>query len=237
MTRQLIGTHKLIDQTKKNAFNLDTILLANFIKLPFRTKTVMDIGAGNGALMLYLADRTSARIIGVEIQEENAKLAQKNILLNGLESRLSVIHDDIKNVHFKDIDYIVCNPPFFKVNALTKKHLDPAIAMARHEISLTFTSLVKKVSQLLKNGGYFYFIHRPDRISELIHTLEENQLTVKRMRFVHPYIHREANHVLIAAKKGSTQGTKLEKPFILYKQKNIYSNELKALMEVPHEAS
>lgn len=232
MIRKLIGSNRLIEQTKKDAFNLDTILLANFIRVPYHAKTVVDVGTGNGVLMLYLADKTKAKIIGVEIQAEHAALAEKNIIKNALSQRLSVIHNDIKHVTLKGVDCVVCNPPFFKVNALTKKHVDPAVAMARHEVALTFEALVISASQMLKQGGYFYVIHRPDRISEIIAMLETHQLTVKRMRFVHPYANRDANHVLIAAMKLGDHGTKLESPLILYKDKHVYSDELKALMEV-----
>lgn len=231
MLRKLIGSDKLIEQSRKSAFNLDTILLAHFLKMPRRTKTVVDVGTGNGVLMLYLADKVNGKIIGVEIQEENAKLAQKNITLNGLDKRLSVICDDIKNVELKGVDYMVCNPPFFKVSALSRKNIDPAIAIARHEINLTFEELVKAASLMLKHGGYLYFIHRPDRISEIIATLESHDLTVKRMRFVHPYVNREPNHVLIAARKYAEHGTIVEKPLILYKEKNVYTDELNIMME------
>lgn len=231
MIRKLIGSDRLIDQTRKNAFNLDTILLAHFMHIPYRAKTVVDIGTGNGVLMLYLADQTNAKIIGIEIQEEHAKLAQKNVLLNGLEHRLSVICDDVKHVTLKGVDCIISNPPFFKVNELSKKNIDEEVAIARHELKLTFEALVIAVSNMLKYGGYFYFIHRPDRLSEMIKTLEEHDLTVKRIRFVHPYQDKEANHVLIAAMKNGEYGTKLEPPLILYKEKHVYSDELAKLME------
>ncbi len=231
MIRKLIGSERKMNQTRKNAFNLDTILLANFIKIPYRAKQIVDIGTGNGVLMLYLSDMTNAKIIGVEIQHEHAIIAKENISLNGLDERLSVINDDVKNVMLKDVDCIVCNPPFFKVNALTKKNIDPVIAIARHEITLTFEELTKTANRMLKQGGYFYFIHRPDRISEIVSTLEHYDLAVKRMRFVHPYDYQNANHVLIAAMKKGEHGTTLEPPFILYKEKHVYTEELARLME------
>ena len=231
MIRKLIGSDRQIEQTRKHAFNLDTLLLADFIKVPYRAKTVVDIGTGNGVLMLYLADKTKAKIIGIEIQEEVAKLAINNISLNDLNERLSVIIDDVKNVHLKGIDCVICNPPFFKVNALTKKNIDPAVAMARHEITMTFEDLLQATSHMLKQGGYFYFIHRPDRIGEIIKTLEKYQLTIKRMRFVHPYLNREANHVLVCAVKQGFEGVRMDPPLILYKDKHVYTDALNAILE------
>lgn len=221
----------MIEQTRKNAFNLDTILLADFMRIPYRSKTVVDVGTGTGVLMLYLADKTNAQIIGVEIQKEHADLAQKNIAINGLDKRLSVICDDIKNVDLHMVDCVVCNPPFFKVSEHTKKHEDPAVAIARHEIKLTLEDLVKSVSRMLKQGGYFYIIHRPNRLSEIITLFEKYDLIIKRMRFVHPYINKEANHVLIAAMKFGNHGMVLEKPLILYKDKQVYSDAMQIMME------
>lgn len=46
MLRTLLGTDLLIDQNASQAFNLDTVLLQHFIKIPARSKTVIDIGTG-----------------------------------------------------------------------------------------------------------------------------------------------------------------------------------------------
>ena len=48
---------KLI-QTKQQAFNTDTILLSNYIKIPKICKNILDVGTGSGVLMLDLAFKT-----------------------------------------------------------------------------------------------------------------------------------------------------------------------------------
>jgi len=226
MLRTLLGTDLLIEQQSTNAFNLDTVLLAHFIKIPAKSKLVLDVGTGNGALMLYLSKKTNAKIIGIEIQEERYLQAIKNIEINQLTNRLSCLHDDYKRVVFKNVDCIISNPPFFKISEKANLNESEDMTIARHEVSLNLEDLVATVSKQLKFGGHFFMIHRPDRISEIIKTLTKFQLEIKRIRFVHPYIDSKANHVLIEAIKNGNEGLTLEPPLILYIEKHIFTKEL-----------
>ena len=47
------------------------------------------------------------------------------------------------------------------------------------------------------------------------------------MKFVHPYIDREANMVLIEAVRGGKSMVKLEPPIVVFKEKDIYSDEIR----------
>ena len=46
------------------------------------------------------------------------------------------------------------------------------------------------------------------------------------MKFVPPYIDREANMVLIEAVRGGKPMVKLEKPIIVYKEPGVYTDEI-----------
>ncbi|HAX02249.1 MAG: hypothetical protein A2Y45_02990 [Tenericutes bacterium GWC2_34_14] len=226
MLRTLLGTDLWIEQQSSHAFNLDTILLSHFTRIPVRSKTVLDIGTGAGPLILYLSKKTKAKIIGIEIQEERYLQALKNIKLNHLENRLSCIHQDVKHVNLKDVDVIVSNPPFFKVTESSNLNENEEDTIARHEVMLTLEELISWVSKTLKYGGYFSMIHRPDRFGEIISLLEKYQLIPKRVRFVHPYLGHPAKHVLIEAMKQGSIGMVVEKPLILYIEKHVLTKEL-----------
>ena len=75
-------------------------------------------------------------------------------------------------------------------------------------------------------GGRFYMVHRPHRLTEIITALTAHKLEPKRMKFVHPYIDREANMVLIEAVRGGKPMVKLEKPIIVYKEPGVYTDEI-----------
>lgn len=231
MIRTLLGTDLLIEQKGRQAFNLDTILLQSFVKVPVRSKTVLDLGTGIGPLMLYLSKKTKAKIIGFEIQEVRYLQALKNIELNHLNDQLSCIHMDIKNLKMKDVDVIVSNPPFFKVSETSNVNEHDEDTIARHEVMLNLKELIGIASKTLKYGGYFYFIHRPDRLGEIVSLLENEKLTIKRIRFVHPYLNHEANHVLIEAMKYGSIGLKVDQPLILYKEKHLLSEEMENIYQ------
>lgn len=226
MSRTLLGTNLLIEQNARQAFNLDTILLAHFVKIPVKSKVVLDLGTGVGPLMLYLSTKTRAKIIGVEIQESRYVQALHNIKLNHLEHRLSCVHQDAREFYYKNVDVIVTNPPFFKLSEDANLSLDEEDRIARHEVMLTLEELCQVVSKNLKFGGYVNMIHRPDRLTEIIACFEKYQLSIKRIRFVHPYSDKPANHVLIEAMKHGQKGMKVEKPLIVYQEKHQLTEEM-----------
>jgi tRNA1(Val) A37 N6-methylase TrmN6 len=55
---------------------------------------------------------------------------------------------------------------------------------------------------------------------------QKENMSVKRIRFVHPYLHHEANHVLIEVMKWGNPGLKVEKPLILYVEKHVLTKEM-----------
>ena len=226
MLRTLIGTDLWIEQTESQAFNLDTILLASFAKIPYRTKQILDIGTGVGGLMLYLSQKTNAKITGIEIQANRYEQALKNIQINHLETQLSCVLSDVRTLKYKDVDYIITNPPFFKVDEDSHLSMTKEDLIARHEINLTLEELIKTSASFLKNGGYIALIHRPDRFEEIARLMEKYDMVMKRIRFVHPYSHKKANHILVEAMKKGKPGLIIEPPIILYHDKHIMTKEL-----------
>jgi tRNA1(Val) A37 N6-methylase TrmN6 len=226
MPRTLLGTNLIVEQTRKGSFNLDTILLGSFIDVPLKSKLVMDFGTGTGGLMLFLSEKTRAKIIGVEIQEERYQMALKNIKINHLENQVQVILEDINNLNYKNVDYIVSNPPFFKVDEKSILNHSKDVTIERHEVLLKLEDLIKVASRSLKDNGYFVMIHRPERFIEIIELLNKYQLEVKKIRFVHPYKESDANHVLISSSKNGKKGIKVLNPLILYDQKHQLSKEM-----------
>lgn len=77
------------------SYSIDSVLLSRFPKLPNRG-LIVDLCAGNGAVGLFASTRTKATIVGVEIQERLADMAERSIQLNDLSDRMSMITDDLK---------------------------------------------------------------------------------------------------------------------------------------------
>ena len=103
---------------------------------------------------------------------------------------------------------------------------DPVKAIARHEVLCTLEDVVREGAKLLVPGGRFYMVHRPHRLVEIINTMTSFKLEPKRIKFVHPFVDKEANMVLIEGIKGGKSMIKVEKPIIVYKEQGVYTDEI-----------
>lgn len=221
---------KIIQNKEGFRFGIDSVLLSDFAKEIKKGSKVLDLGTGTGIISILLCGKTELKkIIGIEIQEDVYKMANKSILLNNLENRFEVINEDIKNLRnifpANSIDAIVTNPPYKKENTgLKSKNMVEQIS--KHEILCKLEDIIKQSSFLLNNNASFYMVHRPDRIADIIELLRKYKLEPKKIRFVYPKISKEPNLVLIKATKGAKSFLKIEKPLIVYNENGEYTDEI-----------
>ncbi len=210
----------IIQHPKKFGFSLDSVLLSQFVTIRKNFKKIIDLGTGNGSIPLFLSFRTAANIDGVEIQSDVADIASRNISMNNLEEQINIINDDIKSyskLNNIKYDLIVSNPPFFKVSEASNLNNNDCLTIARHEVLLNLEELISSVSKLLKYGGTFAMVHRPDRLEEIFTLLHKYKLTPKRLRFVYPKKDKEANTILIEAKNTlPAGGLRILPPLYIY---------------------
>ena len=155
-----IKNMKIIQRNDFQNFTLDSVLLADFVKINRKTKKILDIGTGCGIIALLLSQRSKAQITGIELQETMAGIAIRNINGNKFETQVKIINQDIKN--YKNIfnrdefDTIVTNPPYFEFTGdISQTNNLEQLANARHNINLTLEEIIKISSYLLKNMGSF----------------------------------------------------------------------------------
>ena len=80
------------------------------------------------------------------------------------------------------------------------------LSTARQEGSCTPEDLLQCGSRLLKYGGDFFLVHKPERLAELITTAARHDLEAKRLCLVR---HREGspvNLILLQLRKGAKPG-------------------------------
>ncbi|MEG0550160.1 MAG: tRNA1(Val) (adenine(37)-N6)-methyltransferase [Vagococcus sp.] len=216
------------------SFSLDAVLLANFASIPKRG-TIVDFCSGNGAIALFMAPRTTASIIGVELQERLADMGKRSILLNNFENQVSMEQLDIKDVHAKiksdSVDFITCNPPYFKEQPNSKKNPNPYYAIARHEIHLQLDDVFRSASKLLKMNGKIAMVHRPERLMDILDSMRKHRIAPKRIQFIYPKESKEANTILIEGiKDGKTDGLKILPPLYVYGEDNHYLPQIKEML-------
>ena len=219
----------IIQNPDKFCFGIDAVLLSNFIKVK-KNGHAVDLCTGSGIVPILLSAKTMAkRITGIEIQKDIADMANRSVKYNGLEEKVDIINDDISNAlkHIKhcSVDAVSVNPPYMKDTTAIKNPELP-LAIARHELLTDLDTVVEVSGKLLKENGRFFMIHRPNRLSEIFASFKKNRIEPKRIRFVHPYIENKANLVLIEGVKGSGVWLDVEPPLAVYKEKNVYTDEV-----------
>lgn len=218
------------------SFSLDAVLLANFAKLPKnKNARIVDACCGNGAVAFMLCPYTNATIFAIEYQAQLADMAKRTIQHNQLEHKITVIHDDYKNVEQwikpDSVDVITCNPPYFKWHEQSIVNINDAYTIARHEMTLSLEEWVRQSSRLLKFGGKLFCVHRPERLDDLLTTLTKYHLAPKHIQFVHPRANKNANIVLIEAiKNGKSNGVIILPPITVYDDHDNYLEPVRSML-------
>lgn len=226
---------QIIQSSKVFSFSLDAVLLAHFAKVP-KYGRIYDLCAGNGAVGLFLASKTQAKVTMVEIQDRLADMAQRSVSLNNLQNRYDVRQQDINDLdiaaNHDTTDYITCNPPYFRRHEASKTNPNPYLAIARHELKMTLSDVMRVSSQLLKTNGKLALVYRPDRLDDLLLESAKYHLAVKRLQFIYPKKNtdRPANMVLLELiKQGRPNGVIVQPPIFEY-DGNDYSQEVQTIL-------
>ena len=206
---------------KKNGltFGTDAFLLASFIKSA-PTKKAAELGSGTGIISLLLAQRSKlSSICAIEIQKDFADLTERNVRLNALDGKIKTINADVTQIKASDIggevDVVFSNPPYMKTDS-GKRNDSDAKYIARHEVCGDIDAFCAAGFRLLKHGGKFYVVWRPDRICDLFYALRTNRLEPKIITFVHADTQSEPSIVLVSAIKGGASSAKITAPLILH---------------------
>lgn len=196
-------------------FSLDSLLLAEFVKIKKDDKKILDMCTGNAPVPLVLSLKTDAEIVGFEIQKEISELALESVKINCLEKNIRIINDDIKNIdnYFESntFDVITCNPPYFKTKEDGYRNKNDFLTLARHEIAIDLETIFKIASKYLKDNKAFYLVHRVERLDDIIVLARENKMNVKELQFISTKKEKAANTILVKCVKNGKIGIKLRK--------------------------
>lgn len=221
---------KIIQNLENFCFGIDSILLSDFASKIKKDANVIDLGCGNGIISILLCEKTKLKkITGIEKQKLVADIANKNIILNSLEDKMSIINDDILNAkeYFKpnSIDVVVTNPPY-KENNSGLKNENKNKYISRHETTAKISDFLNISKYLLKDNGKVFMVHRPERLIDIIEAFRKNKIEPKRIRFVFSKKEENSKILLIEGTKNGKKFLKVEKPLIIYNDNNHYTNEI-----------
>lgn len=221
--------YEIIQHPEKFCFGMDAVLLSNFARIK-KKERVLDLGTGTGVIPILLTAKTEGeQFVGLEIQEDSADMARRSVIHNHLEGKVEIVTGDIKEAASifgpVSFDVITTNPPYM-IGHHGIENASDAKAIARHEVLCTLDDILRESAKILGFGGRFYMVHRPFRLAEILTKMTASGIEPKRMRMVHPFLHKEPNMVLIEGMRGGSSRMTIDPPLIVYKEPGVYTEEL-----------
>lgn len=220
---------KLIQKKDGFCFGIDAVLLSYFAQVPKRSR-VIDLGTGTGIIaVLVAAKKEPEKVVGLEIQPDVAEMAERSVRLNDMGDKVSIVRGDIKDAvrmfGAASFDCVVTNPPYMEKGGGLLNPADTK-AIARHEILCTLEDVISAASGLLKPGGKFSMVHRPQRLVDIIYNMRRYSIEPKILRFVHPSPGKKPNLILISGTKNGNAELRVQEPLYVYDDSGKYTKEI-----------
>ena len=126
-----------------------------------QAQNILDIGTGTGLLALMVAQRSSAQIDAVEVNDLAAAQARENITGSPWAHRVQVHHQSLQEfaqMNQKSFDLIICNPPFY---AASQHSPDKARNVAMHSQELSLAEVTNFCTRFLTPTGQLFILLPP----------------------------------------------------------------------------
>jgi len=209
------GRLKLIQSKDGYRFSIDAILLAEFVTIR-QGDVVVDLGTGCGVIpLILLLTKLVGYAFGLEIQEELAGQAARNVLLNGFDDKMRVVLGDIKNPPIAEgsADVVICNPPYRQVKS-GRINPDLRRAIARHEIMANIDDILHAARSVLRKKGRLALIYSSVRLADILVRMRRFNLEPKKIQIIYPDLSSSAKLVLVEAILGGRPGLKISPPIV-----------------------
>lgn len=209
---------RLIQKKNGLTFGTDAYLLAAYLR-PRAGERAVDLGSGTGIIpLLCMSRKKAAHFYAVELQESFADLISRNVTLNGFDDGITPLCMDVRDITTTrtsgEVGLVTSNPPYMTKDSGARNTADEKY-LARHEVAGSIFDFCAAAGRLLKYGGRFYCVFRPDRLSDLFDGLRRAGLVPKRMTFVHSTVSARPSMVLVEAQKGAGASMIVTPPLIL----------------------
>lgn len=210
-------------------FSIDSVLLAEFVDIKKGQNKILDMCTGNAPVPLILSKKwNNLNITGVELQKGIYNLAIDSVKYNKVNN-IEIINKDVKDLpdYYKNdkFDVITCNPPYFVNNTDKVLNDNKVKAIARHEIMLNLEDVIRVSSKILKNQGYFYMVHRAERLADIINLFNKYNFGLKKVIPVYNDKESRSCFILIEGIYNGKDYVIIEKPVFLSEYssyKNIF---------------
>ena len=232
------GGYTLLQEPDSFCYGVDAVLLADFCAA-VPEDTVLDICCGNGAVALIAyAKYHPESVSGLELQKEQAQLAEKSMELNGLSDKIRIVCGDAAEIerYFAkgSFSLVVCNPPYFESGRGPSCEDSPR-HIARHESSTGLGGFFRAAAYVLKSGGRLAMVHRPERLADLMDLSRACGLEPKKVQMVAPHADEAPNLVLVQFVKGGGKGIVMLPQLPVRERNGGFTKEIDKIYGRPHK--
>ena len=191
---------------------VDPVLLAATVEAE-AGQSVLELGCGVGAAILCLGTRVPGlHLTGVERQADYAALARRNA-----GDAMTVVESDIASlplsVRQQQFDHVLANPPYYRRSASVAAH-DPAREEALAEVT-PLHLWVEVAAKRLAPKGYAHFIHRAERLPDLLRALPHDIGSAEVLP-ISPRAGRDAELVILRGRKNGRGAFRLHPPCVMH---------------------
>lgn len=167
-------------------------------------ETVVDLGCGVGTAALCVARRVpEVSCTGIDLQPELIAFARRNAAANQLQDRVRFHAGDILDpelpVFAAPADQVIVNPPYLPRGRATVSD-NPIKALANVEGEADLAAWVAAAARAAKPGGRVTFIHRADRLPELLALFQE-RFGMIAILALHPKAAAPARRVIVSGRR------------------------------------
>jgi len=225
-TDQFLGGRLKLQQPRDGyRAAIDPVLLAAAVAVPSGGR-IADLGCGVGTAGLCALIRLPGlACVGVDLQEPLVKLAAGNATANGLADRYEVRHGSILDktvlAGLGTIDQVIVNPPYLPQGEASIS-ADPIKALANVESDARLADWVAVAARIVRPGGAVTFIHRADRLPELLALMRE-RLGSLAILPIQPKAGEEAHRVIVLGRKDKRAPARLLAPLVLHAADGAYT--------------
>ncbi len=211
---------------------VDPVLLAASVPAA-GTERLLDIGTGVGAAALCFASRVpGSHVTGLELQPELVNLARDNVELNDMKGRVAILEGDLlrppRELEGGGFDHVIANPPYLPAGRADPPP-DPSKAAAHVEGEARLADWVDFALRVAKPKGGITFIHRADRLDELL-ALFHGRAGGIVVFPLWPKAGREAKRVIVRARPGVKTPMRLSPGLTLHNDGGSYADEALAIL-------
>lgn len=214
----------------EHGFGTDAFLLSDFSE--YKSKdTACDLGTGCGIIPFIMQRHAPPQITyAVDIQPQAIEQLKISLTKNNIKNIIPICADLKELWHeapLGKLSLVTCNPPYKAANSGIESKLD-AHKIARHEILCNINDICVAASKLLKYGGRLCLCNRPERLSDVIFAMKQNNIEPKRLRFVSKNEKTAPWLFLIEGKKNSKPFMKILPQMYVW-NKNGYTSEMERI--------